>query len=122
MELEDRCFTKIDVDACVYLNTGIVLLVYVDDCIIFSSDKVNVTKFIESLRTDFYLTYDVTIENYLGVKLVKYENGEITLSQTFLIKRIIQLLNFSTMNLLSNPFRKPLLFKDVKEEDFFHTW
>ncbi|KAL7550147.1 LOW QUALITY PROTEIN: hypothetical protein ACHAWF_013388 [Thalassiosira exigua] len=70
-ELEDRGFKFSKVDSCIYLQKGLVVLVtYVDDCIIISETIGDINKLIPSLKygdEDFILTDKGSIDN-LGLE------------------------------------------------------
>ena len=92
-----------------------IILVYVDDCIIFAKKKSQIDDFLESLKNGpekFDFTDEGSISNYLGVEILKREDG-IELHQPHLIDRIIQSVNFDQyVNGKSTPVIKPNLTKD----------
>ena len=63
------------------------IVTYVDDCLIFSPEKEQVNLLIKQMGEHFTMTDEGSVENYLGVEVEK-KQGSITLSQTFLIRRI----------------------------------
>ena len=96
-----------------------IILTFVDDCILISKDKAVIQEFIQSLRNgpeNFDFTDEGTLSEYLGVDISRLPNGGFCLSQPFLIERIINLLQFDlkmTKGVRGNtPVSYPLLSKD----------
>ena len=75
-----------------------IILVYVHDCIIISKKAFVIQTFISSLKSgteDFVFTEEGTMNSYLGVDISSFPDKKgFTLSQLFLIDRVIQALNF----------------------------
>ena len=71
---------------------------YVDDCILISKEALVVQKFISSLKAGteyFVFTEEGTMNSYLGVDISSLPDKKgFSLSQPFLIDRVIQVLNF----------------------------
>ena len=107
-----RGFTPSEIDHCVFLKKNCVVLVYVDDCLIFHKTQNGVLDCIKSIDSQFDITREGSIEKYLGVKIQWHNDGTIELTQPFLIDRILQLLGLSTSNPVNIPVTKPLLHRD----------
>ena len=75
-------------------SSDIIVLVYVDDCIILSRDKISIELFIASLKhglEGFDFTNEGTMDKYLGVNIERLkDNNGFTMSQPYLIERIMQ--------------------------------
>ena len=58
-------------DPCVFIGDDIIVLVYVDDCLIFSRDKDKINQLIDKLKNKekLYLTDEGDVEKYLGVEI-----------------------------------------------------
>ena len=95
---EDRGFAESLSDPCVFISKDMIILVYVYDCILISKEALVIQKFISSLKAgteDFVFTEEGTMNLYLGVDIYLLSDKKgFTLSQTFLIDRVIQTLNF----------------------------
>ena len=68
--LDSRDFEQLNVDHCGLLIKDEIILVYVDDCIIFFKDSEVIKYLVVSLQNvheKFILTDEVEIENYLSV-------------------------------------------------------
>ena len=73
-----------------------VVMVYLDNCIIAAKKQMNMIEFKANLRK---LKYDLTDEGgikvYLEVNMSKQNNGSLMLTQPQLIKLILKKLNFN---------------------------
>ena len=107
-----RGFTSSAIDQCVFLKKNCVVLVYVDDCLIFHKSKEGVSACIDSLANEFDITREGSIEKYLGVNIHWHSDGTIEMTQPFLIERILSLLGLSDSNSVATPVIKPLLHRD----------
>lgn len=116
--LEARGYEKQSAtDSCVFLGKESVVLLYVDDCIIFQrkgSDAADtLIRLLQEEKQKFTFTNDGDLERYLGVDGDRRENGYIALTQKHLIQRTLSLLNIDDkVNSRSTPAIKPVLFKD----------
>ena len=91
--LSDRGFKPSMIDGCLFIRKDCFLLVYVDDIIVLSKDPNVCGNLVQSLLNGpekFKLTEDSTFEKYLGVKLQRFNDGSMSLSQPYLIDRIIK--------------------------------
>ena len=82
------------VDPCVFIGDDIIVLVYVDNCLIFSRDKDKINQLINKLKNKdkLDLTDEGGVDKYLGVEIEwNKEDKSITFKQTFLIQRAIEL-------------------------------
>ena len=75
------------------------------------------------MKEDFVCTDEGEADGYLGVE-IKTEDGEMTLKQPQLMKRIIEILGLKDSNPKATPVVKPLLNKNSnskdRNEDSFH--
>ena len=56
-------------DTCIWYNEELVLLFFVDDCLIFSSYKYKIGEAHASLQAYFKIEDDVELNNYIGIDL-----------------------------------------------------
>ena len=83
-------FIQSDVDPCVFYRHGLVLFVYVDDCIGLCRRRSSLDTLVADLSSIFILTDEGDINEYLGLKIHRdLQRGTFTLTQPGLIKRII---------------------------------
>ncbi len=93
--LTDHGFTPSDIDPCLYLKNIMVLLTYVDDCVIISPSKVSIDCLILLMQAGpqkFKLTNKGDVNKFLGIKITKLDNNSFKLSQPFLIDLILSIL------------------------------
>ena len=93
--LKDRGFKSSKIDQCLYMKDGMVILVYVDYCIIVGKDMGEINKFVQSMQQcseNFVLTDEGSIDKFLGIEISRLGKQEFEISQLFLIKRILALL------------------------------
>ena len=118
--LEDRGSVESLSDPCVYIRNNMIVLTYVDDCILISKETSVIDEFIQSLKNgseNFDFTDEGTMSSYLGVDVYRLldVNGFI-LSQPYLIHRIIEALNLDPQTTNgprgNTPVAYPLLGKD----------
>ena len=125
--LMDRNFTPFAIDPCVFIRDNCLVLVYVDDYIVISHDDKVIDRFILGMQTGtegFKLFDDGDLARFLGVEMEHRKDGTIVMSQTHLIRRILETCNIdlSEMNAKETPVGKPLLHKDLSGEKRKQHW
>ena len=103
-----------------FLSKTLVILVYVNDCILISKDDIGLSNFIlsmESRSENFVFTDERFLSSYLGVSKGRLPDGSgFTMSQSFLLDRIIKAVGFDSATTKSArdgvPAVHPLLSKD----------
>ena len=81
-------FTQSKVDKCLFFCHDCILVVYVDDCIIFSREN-NTLDVITSLCTEFVHTDEGDAGAFLGIDIKTNPEGHIELMQPGIIQKII---------------------------------
>ena len=117
---EDRGFVESLSDPCVFISKDMIILVYVDNCILISKEDFTIKKFIDSMKytpEGFEFTEEGTMNEYLGADISPLPDWKgFTLSQPFFIDIIIQALGFDpkTKKVATNntPSGYPILKKD----------
>jgi hypothetical protein len=125
--LEDRGFKESQSDPCVFIRKDMIILVYVDDCVLVSKSSDVIKSFIDSLTNgpeQFVFTDEGSMDKYLGVDIQKLDNNEFVLRQPFLISRILDALGIeaSKTNKRSVPVTGPLLSRDLEGPARKHDW
>ena len=122
--LLSKGFRQSAVDPCCFIQDDLVLLAYVDDCLIFNKKKIKVDKFISELKAVFNLTDEGDIATYLGMKIEKNKAGnDFKLSQPHLTERIIQAVNLHDRRMHDTPAEpNTLLTKDTEGEHRKTFW
>ena len=93
--LKIRKFHQSPIDPCLFIRTDCIVIVYVDDTLIFAKDNNTIQSVIDSLSQDFELTDEGTMENFLGCNINKGKNGEILLTQPGIKERILNILHLT---------------------------
>ena len=75
--LTDRGFVPSKVDPCLFISSDSLVLVYVDDTTIFAKKGSTINQIVKSLSSDFDLTDEGGVENFLGVNMKHHEDGSI---------------------------------------------
>ena len=82
----------VDVDACLFISDDVIIISYVDDSILFSKSQEAIDDVIDKLQNQRNMQLEVEDDaaGFLGVKINRNnETGEVELTQTGLIDRII---------------------------------
>ena len=116
-------FSQSDVDPCVFFKEGIIILVYVDDCLLFSDSERLIDETFKQLETMYKLTDEGSIDKYLGID-IKRKKGEYHLTQPLLQQRVVQAIKgISEANPKYTPATaKVLLHKDSNGQARKGTW
>ena len=114
--LKDRGCHQSSVDCCCFIKSDFIFLVFVDDCLLFSRSADSVSSLILSLQSDFILTDEGNVSDYLGIHISKHPNGTIHLTQPALIQRILDLLGIraGSKTHLTPVIHKGLLHSDIE--------
>ena len=121
--LESIGFEQSKCDPCLFLKGDVTCLVYVDDCLFFSSTKDLLDETIQDLKdADMELNREDDVAGFLGVLLKRNEDGTVTLSQTGLIKRIVDALGLASANGTKTPAQKAALPRDQDGEEYAETF
>ena len=75
--LHDCGFTSSENDPCLFLKKDLVALVYVDDVLFFEKTDKLIHKMISSLRKDFDLNVEGTVQAFLGVEVIEHKKGRL---------------------------------------------
>ncbi len=93
--LKDWGFKASTVDQCLDMCKGMMILVYVDNCIIIEKDMDDIDQFVLSMQNgpeNFVLTDEGSIDKFLGIKIKCLGPKEFEVSQPFLIDHIMSFL------------------------------
>ena len=94
--LQEAGFEPSKVDPCLYYKEGVILLVYVDGCILMGTTDAAIDEAIHALRAskqNFTIEDEGAVGNFLGVKIDCSDDGTNMLTQPQLIDLIIEDLN-----------------------------
>ena len=124
-------FKPSDVDTCLYLGNGMMILTHVNDYTIVGSKLVKIDKFVASLHEideNFALTNEGDINKFLGIKIIQIDKPRFKVFQPFLIERNLLLLKFNKndfgkcINSEVTPVGSPLLNNYLSRKPRKQTW
>jgi hypothetical protein len=110
--LLNQGFTQTKTDSCLILQKDCILVVYVDDCLIFSQSDTVINDLITALSSSFLLEDKGDVSAFLGVQITKDPTTKtISLTQPGLIQQVIN-------NICMNKFAKG---KDTPVDSILHS-
>jgi hypothetical protein len=108
-----------------------ILLTYVNDCIIFSPSKESIDCLVRSMHDgpeNFKLTDEGGVNKFLGIEITKLDSSSFELAQPYLINRLLQFLGLCNnsfeidANSSSTPVAKGLLHRDLACKPRKYNW
>ena len=103
-ELLQLNFKQFAVDKCLFIRQDCILVMYVDDCLLFSPSDQVLDTIITQLQKKFKMTSEKSVEHYLGLEITQTPDHEIHLRKPGLINKVIQLCGLTEE---SNQHRTP---------------
>jgi len=121
--LVSRGFYQSSIDPCLFIRKDIILIVYVDDCLLFAKHDTTLDSFVNSLKSEFNLTCEGDVGAFLGIQLTRSSNGQLTLTQPGLIAKIVEECGLDAESKRHNtPAVTKLLCNDSSGPQREHTW
>jgi hypothetical protein len=116
-------FIQSKIDPCLYLRSDCIMVVYTDDCLIFSPDNHIIDSLLKNLSTTYLLEDQGNVQDYLGIHICKDQMSKtITMTQTGLIESIIKDLGLNnTSNTKTTP-SDSILYPDTNGLPRQETW
>jgi hypothetical protein len=120
--LTNRGFTPSEINPCLYMKKDMIVLTYVDDCIIIGTSMESIDAFIRSMqhgKVNFILTDEGDVNKFLGIEIVQHDPNTFELVLPILIDQILHFLGlchnkFQTeANSFSTPVAHGLLHHDL---------
>ncbi len=88
--------TALQFDPCLFISKLLIVIIYVDDILIYGKSDAEINDLIERLKCDeIVLHHNGTAEGYLGID-IQWDGNQITLLQEGLTKRIITALGLDS--------------------------
>jgi hypothetical protein len=126
--LEQRGFTRSEVDHCLFLKKDMMVVVYVDDTIICGPDSKEIEKLIVDLgvsddehREVFELRDEGNVGDFLGIRIEKRGDSYL-LTQKGLTDKIIRVACMEECNAKPTPSLEEPLGKDLGGDPFTEEW
>ena len=102
-------------DPCLFMTSSMIVIIYVDDILIYGKSVNEIDNFIQRMKTeDVALNKEGTAEGYLGVDIQR-DGKQVTFTQVGLTKRIIDALglNSKLSTAVATPADKAALGRDL---------
>jgi len=96
-------FTQSYVEPCLFYNNELVILIYVDDTLFIAKNQSSLDDILSALKRTFLLTEESDIHTFLGINFTTTSEGNITLTQTKLIDKVLALTGLATANSVPTP-------------------
>ena len=120
--LKSKGFTVTDADPCVYTlkteqNDQLIVLFWVDDIILASSNIMLINNVKQELSTHFKMDDRGELRWFLGVDFKRLPDGRYVMSQERYAETILRRFNMLNCNPVSTPAEKGLQLTDASDED-----
>ena len=121
-------FVRSVIGPCFYMKDGMVILTYVDDCIIAGRSMKGIYSFVYSIRhgsENYILNDEGDVNKFLGIEITHNEDSSFKLSQPFLIHSLLSLLGLGNNKYntsTTTPVAKDLLQLDLTGKPRKLTW
>jgi hypothetical protein len=90
-ELTAMGFRQSKVDKCLFIRPDCILLLYVDDCLVFSPEKSVLESVLSQLGNKFRITIEDEVSTYLGLEVSRTPENHLLIKQPGLIDKVIAL-------------------------------
>jgi len=95
--LEDLGLVKSNFDPCLFIGTTVIVVVYVDDCLLYAKEDKHIEDLLVQLRErKVQINREGSAEGFLGVDVSYSDTDSISLTQEGLTKRIITALGLDS--------------------------
>ena len=84
--IEDSKFKQSLVDPCLFCRGQVILVIHVDDCLIFTPKKSEADNLIQELEDKFTIEDEGDVSGYLGINITRPTEGTIKMNQPALTK------------------------------------
>jgi hypothetical protein len=122
---EDKGFTKSEHDPCMMFGRGMIVLIYVDDCLFFGPDGNKIDAFVNELeKGGMALTReDDDVYHFLGVSVdSNQKSGKVVLTQKGLIDKVLRTVGLDASSKKKTPASSTPLGTDAEGEPFTESW
>lgn len=116
-------FVQSEFDQCLFLRHDCVLILFVDDMGIMYKNRDVLETFLNDLKeAGFSFTREESFHDYLGIGYTNLPNGDISMAQPGLIKKIIEATEMHDSNPTDNPVTQQALGSNPEGEDMTDSW
>jgi hypothetical protein len=120
-----RGFNQSKLEPCLFVHgeTGVICLVYVDDCLFFAKDAGDIDRMIKNLSQEFKLEPEADVTAFLGIEFRKHKTGALELLQPHLIDRVIDtVFGKEEFHPKATPTNEKPLGQDEHGEECIERW
>ena len=114
LTLQNHGLEQSKIDPCLFFGKGLIVVLYVDDVIIFHKDKKPIDELIKALADEFPLTDEGDVTAYLGVEVTRRDDGSMHLRQPSSIQKLLDLIGLDDT---SNPSDTPAVVNPAPGKD-----
>jgi hypothetical protein len=82
-------FCVSSIDPCLFIHNDCIVLLYVDDCLLFASCGNILEEVINKLSKTYQIRDQGSVQDFLGIRITLYPDGKIHLQQEGLIQSIL---------------------------------
>jgi hypothetical protein len=120
-------FTRSEREPCIYTrkeeNSFVMIIVYVDDCLITGTSDAVINKTIEAIESRFKIKNLGFPEKFLGIQISRKTNGDLVLHQTDAVNKVLKNYRMEEANAQSTPMIPLGNHKsDNKKTDFTYSY
>jgi hypothetical protein len=116
-------------DTCLFLNKGLICVIYVDDTISAGPDASKIAEEIDGLgvskyetQHSFQLRDEVEVGDFLGIRISKEGEGAFLLTQTGLIDKVLKTSGMEDYNRCCTPAATTPSGADTEGDAFIESW
>ena len=113
---------KSAIDPCLFIRPNCMIIVYVDDCLLFAKTDSILDSVVASLQSEFHLTSQGNVGAFLGVDIHRNANGFLELTQPGLITKIISSCGLESDSNQHRTSSIDILLDDPNGPECEHTW
>jgi hypothetical protein len=116
-------FRQSIIDPCLFLRHDCILVVYVDDCLLFFKTDATLDALNASLKQDFIMTVERDVGAFLGIDIRRHSDGGLEMVQPGLIQKIVADCGLQDgCHTHNTPSEKKILQHDPHGSPREHTW
>ena len=127
---EAKGFTKSNHDPCMLFGRGMIVLIYVDDCLFFGPDGAKIDAFVNELEkgnkemAGMALTReDHDVYHFLGVSVnSNQKSGRVLLTQRGLVDKVLRTVGLDASSKKKTPASSTPLGTDAEGDPFTESW
>ena len=87
--LKMKVSNKTKIDPCIFVKNYCIAICYVGDCCIFYKDKEKIVAILKNISKTLKKIDEGDVNSYLGMNIIKYPNGTITMIQPAVVHKIL---------------------------------